>query len=170
MTPPPDQVGPIADLPITQNLPALYVIESGSRWLKAWRFFLAHPPTNQSTNGSTNGPVGHDTVCLQSLRVDGDSDSAADFGSLDSHLSDLLRGKPQVAIFWEISADVLLARAAAITKIRRQYPDCLQLAGTNTLSSGDLAVISELGVAASARAPEDLPRMASMLQRFMRAQ
>lgn len=154
--------------PESLDPPTLTLIESGSRWIKAWRFFLAYPSTTESLTGRTSDHG----IRLQSLSPERESESGAamDSDHLESSLGDLLRGKPRVAIFWEISADVLLARTAMITTIRRQYPDCLQLAGTGALSPLDSAAISELGITAAARGPEDLPPVASMLQRFMRAQ
>ena len=78
-----------------------------------------------------------------------------------------LLGRCQAVVLWNVSTEHLGSWCTWITKTAIASPQTLQLAATTNLSVAEQAILSELGIVAMIRHPEQLPALGNLIRKYL---
>lgn len=129
---------PLSALSLDRGDPELFLICSQrDRWPRAMRRFMPGlvPP-----------------ICSVQLQQCPPSDAG-----------DLLAGRSRAIVLWDVIPTELGHYCDLIAKTAVASPSALQLAAVTSLSPAEQAALSELGVDAMVRHPEDLPKLGRLI-------
>ena len=76
-------------------------------------------------------------------------------------------GRCQAVVLWDVSTEHLGSWCTWIAKTAIESPQALQLAATTNLSVAEQAILSELGIVAMIRHPEQLPALGNLIRKYL---